>query len=86
MVFKEARKWPNITWQVFEASAMLELHWNKEPKIATNIFEVGMKRFSEDVGFVVRYLDFLITINDDGSELAITKISARIRILRLCIA
>ena len=57
-----------MTWQVFEASAMVELHWNKELKIATNVFEFGMKRFSDEVGFVVRYLDFLITINDDGSK------------------
>lgn len=67
-VFSRARKWPHITWHVFEASAMLEMHWNKETKIATNVFEVGLKRFSDEVGFVKRYLDFLIMINDDGSE------------------
>lgn len=47
---------------------MLELRWNKEVKIATNVFEVGLKRFSEEVGFVMKYLEFLITINDDGSK------------------
>ena len=47
---------------------MLELHWNKEQKIATNVFEVGLKRFNDEVGFVVRYLDFLLAVNDDGSE------------------
>jgi cleavage stimulation factor subunit 3 len=67
-VFSRARKWPHVTWHVFEASAMLEMHWNKETKIATNVFEVGLKRFSEEVGFVKRYLDFLIMVNDDGSE------------------
>lgn len=66
-VFSKARKWQHTTWQVFEASAMLELHWNKEQKIATNVFEVGLKRFGEEIGFVVRYLDFLLSINDDGS-------------------
>lgn len=67
-VFSRARKSAHTTWQVFEASAMLELHWNKEQKIATNVFEVGLKRFSDDVGYVVRYLDFLLSVNDDGSE------------------
>lgn len=67
-VFSRARKWPHVGWQVFEASAMLEMHWNKETKIATNVFEVGLKRFSDEVGFVKRYLDFLIMINDDGSK------------------
>lgn len=47
---------------------MLELHWNKEQKIATNVFEVGLKRFGDEIGFVVRYLDFLLAVNDDGSK------------------
>ncbi|KAK9897245.1 Suf-domain-containing protein [Cystobasidium minutum MCA 4210] len=80
-VFSRARKWPHVGWQVFEASAMLEMHWNKETKIATNVFEVGLKRFSDEVGFVKRYLDFLIMINDDGNaravfERTITKLPA----------
>lgn len=53
---------------------MLEMHWNKETKIAINVFEVGLKRFSEEVGFVQRYLDFLIMINDDGSMFALANI------------
>ena len=48
--------------------AMMEYHWNKEQKIATNVFEYGLKQFSEDVDYVVRYLDFLISTNDDTSK------------------
>lgn len=47
---------------------MMEYHWNKEPKVATNVFELGLKLFSEEVDYVVRYLDFLISINDDTSK------------------
>ena len=47
---------------------MMEYHWNKEQKIATNVFEYGLKQFSEDVDYVVRYLDFLISTNDDTSK------------------
>lgn len=46
---------------------MLELRWNKEPKVAMNVFEVGLKRFPDEVEFVLHYLDFLITTNDEGS-------------------
>ena len=48
--------------------ALLELHWNKEVKIAANIFELGSKRFGEEVDFVSKHLDFLLTNNDESSE------------------
>lgn len=47
---------------------MMEYYWNKEGEVATKVFEFGLRRFGEDVDFVVRYLDFLIKINDDSSE------------------
>lgn len=47
---------------------MIEYHWNKEAKVATNVFELGLKIFSEEPGYVVRYLDFLINTNDDTSQ------------------
>lgn len=49
--------------------AMMEYHWNKEPKVATNVFELGLKTFSENIDYVGRYLDFLMATNDDTSEL-----------------
>ena len=49
---------------------MIEYHWNKEAKVATNVFELGLKIFSEEPGYVVRYLDFLINTNDDTSRSA----------------
>ena len=50
---------------------MIEYHWNKEAKVATNVFELGLKIFSEEPGYVVRYLDFLINTNDDTSQSSI---------------
>jgi cleavage stimulation factor subunit 3 len=47
---------------------MMELHWNKETKIAMNVFEHGLKTFGDDVNYVLRYLDFLIVTNDDASQ------------------
>lgn len=68
-VFGKARKSPHPTWHIFEASAMMEYHANKDSAVAIRIFELGFKLFSEDVDYVVRYLNFLLSINDDTSEL-----------------
>ncbi|PLW18409.1 hypothetical protein PCANC_08861 [Puccinia coronata f. sp. avenae] len=70
-VFTRARKAPYITSHVFEASAMMEYHWNKEPAVATKVFDLGLKSFSEDVNYVLQYLDFLITLNDDSNARAL---------------
>ena len=47
---------------------MMEYHANKDSGVAIRIFELGFKLFSEDVEYVVRYLQFLLSINDDTSE------------------
>ncbi|WVQ71644.1 hypothetical protein IAR50_001184 [Cryptococcus sp. DSM 104548] len=80
-VFGKARKSPHLTWHVFEASAMVEYHSNKDPAVAIRIFELGLKLFAENVDYVVRYLKYLISINDESNARAlfgrsITKIPA----------
>ncbi|POW08646.1 hypothetical protein PSTT_07363 [Puccinia striiformis] len=70
-VFTRARKAQYITSHVFEASAMMEYHWNKEPAVATKVFDLGLKTFSEDVNYVLQYLNFLITLNDDSNARAL---------------
>jgi cleavage stimulation factor subunit 3 len=47
----------------------MEYHVNKDSAVAIRIFELGFKLFSEDVDYVVRYLQFLLNVNDDTSEL-----------------
>lgn len=47
--------------------AKIELHWNNDPKIATNVFELGLKLFSIDPEYVLQYLDFLIQTNNPNS-------------------
>jgi cleavage stimulation factor subunit 3 len=48
----------------------MEYHSTKTAEVSTKIFELGMKQFVSDVDFVIRYLGFLISINDDTSTLA----------------
>ena len=36
--------------------------------VAGRIFEKGMETFSDEPEFVLRYLGFLISVNDENSE------------------
>jgi cleavage stimulation factor subunit 3 len=75
-VFSRARKSNLITNHVFVASALMEYYVNKDPVVAGKIFELGMKTFplNEDEGsteYILRYLDFLMCLNDDNNTRAL---------------
>ncbi|ANB15701.1 Rna14p [Sugiyamaella lignohabitans] len=70
-VFGEARRLPYTTHHIFVASAMMEYHNNKEADIADKIFELGLKRFSENSEYVKVYFDFLILTNDETNARAL---------------
>ena len=40
---------------------------NKDVQVASRIFERGMELFDDEVEYVLRYLNFLISINDENS-------------------
>lgn len=50
----------------------MEYHTNKDAAVAIRIFELGLKQFSEDVDYVIKYLQFLLSINDDNSAFHLT--------------
>lgn len=45
----------------------MEYHCTKATEVAMRIFEKGLETFSDEVEFALRYLGFLISINDDSS-------------------
>lgn len=49
---------------------MMEYHCGKLPNVAKKVFELGLKQYSEEVDFIIRYLEFLIQIGDENSELS----------------
>ncbi|KAL7206663.1 hypothetical protein ACSBR2_019389 [Camellia fascicularis] len=63
--FLDARKSPNCTYHVFVAYAMMAFCLDKDPKVAHNVFEVGLKRFMHEPGYILEYADFLSRLNDD---------------------
>ncbi|KDN40098.1 Suf-domain-containing protein [Tilletiaria anomala UBC 951] len=69
--FGKARKSSNCTWQVYEASAMIEYHCSKDTRVATNVFELAVKTFGTNEMLIVRYLDFLLRINDENNARAL---------------
>jgi cleavage stimulation factor subunit 3 len=47
---------------------MMEFHSNKDSAVAIKIFDLGAKKFPNEVDYVIRHLQFLLSINDDTSE------------------
>ncbi|KAK7683506.1 hypothetical protein QCA50_013340 [Cerrena zonata] len=70
-VFSRARKDKWTPWEVYEAAALMEYHCTKAADIATRIFEKGLEYFSDESEFALRYLGFLISINDDANARAL---------------
>lgn len=63
-LFLRARKWRSLGWEAFVASALIE--WSHEPKdqIPRNIFELGLKTFLTEPGYVLQYAYFLKGLGD----------------------
>ncbi|KAH9928857.1 uncharacterized protein B0H18DRAFT_999082 [Fomitopsis serialis] len=70
-VFGKARKERWTPWEVYEAAALMEYHCNKAADVANRIFEKGMETFSDEADFVLRYLGYLISINDENNARAL---------------
>ncbi|OSX60713.1 hypothetical protein POSPLADRAFT_1183237 [Postia placenta MAD-698-R-SB12] len=70
-VFGRARRERWTPWEVYEAAALMEYHCTKALDVASRIFEKGMELFSEEVEFVLRYLGFLISVNDENNARAL---------------
>ncbi|QNP97942.1 YALIA101S11e00122g1_1 [Yarrowia lipolytica] len=71
MVFKKARNTGFATYHIYVASALMEFHHNKNPTVATNVFELGLKYCGSNAAYVQHYLDFLISLHDDTNARAL---------------
>ena len=47
--------------------ALVEYHCTKSMDVASRIFEKGLQTFGEETEYVLRYLGFLISVNDENS-------------------
>ncbi|THU88298.1 Suf-domain-containing protein [Dendrothele bispora CBS 962.96] len=71
MIFAKARQCKFTPWQVYEAAASTEYHCFGEKEVAIKIFNLGMKLYSDDMDFVLKYFRFLISLNDENNAQAL---------------
>lgn len=67
-VFSKARKDKWASWEVYEAAALMEYHVAKQLGVANRILNRALDRFKTEIEYVLRYLTFLMTVNDENSE------------------
>ena len=65
--FMRVRKAPGKRWEAFAAAALLEWRYDKNDKVARNVFELGLKSFISQPQYVARYAEFLVGCNDVGN-------------------
>ncbi|KAF8164707.1 hypothetical protein B0H34DRAFT_793176 [Crassisporium funariophilum] len=70
-IFLRARKDRWIPWEVYEAGALMEYHCSDDKSVASRIFERGLDTFGDEIEYVLRYLGFLISINDENNARAL---------------
>ncbi|KAJ1393235.1 Tetratricopeptide-like helical domain superfamily [Sesbania bispinosa] len=63
--FLDARKSPTCTYHVYVAYATMAFCLDKDPKMAHNVFEAGLKQFIHEPVYILQYADFLTRLNDD---------------------
>ncbi len=63
-LFMRARKWKDLQWQAYVASARFEWMNERKDSIPRNILELGLKSYIDVPAFVVEYAKFLIGIGD----------------------
>jgi cleavage stimulation factor subunit 3 len=67
-VFIKARKSPDCTYHVYIASAMMEYQANNNPKVATKVFELGLKQYIHEPMYILEYLKYLEHLNDKNNQ------------------
>ncbi|GLB33223.1 putative suf-domain-containing protein [Lyophyllum shimeji] len=70
-IFGKARKDRWTPWEVYEAAALMEYHCSDDKSVASRIFEKGLDLFGDEIEYVLRYLGFLISINDENNARAL---------------
>jgi len=69
-IFFRARK-ANCSYHVYVAAALMEYHINKNFEVARKIFELGVRKFSDQMTFIFQYIDFMMHTNDDNNTRAV---------------
>jgi cleavage stimulation factor subunit 3 len=64
-IFKRARDDSRINHQIFVAAALMEYYCTKDNNIAFNIFNLGLKKYGQNVDYILAYIDYMTHLNED---------------------
>nr|CAD7569317.1 unnamed protein product [Timema californicum] len=62
-----AREDVRSRYHVFVAAALMEYYCSKDKNIAFRIFELGLKKFSDNPDYILCYIDYLSHLNEDNN-------------------
>lgn len=62
-IFKKAREDPRSKHHIYVAAALMEYYCSKDQNVAFRIFELGLKKFPDDVDYIMCYVEYLSHLN-----------------------
>jgi len=65
IIFKRAREDLRINHQIYVAAALMEYYCTKDNNIAFNIFNLGLKKYGQNVDYILAYIDYMTHLNED---------------------
>jgi len=66
-VFKKSRDDARAKYHVFISAALIEHFCNKDPKVACNIFELGLKKFADSEEYIAAYMEYKLAQNEENN-------------------
>lgn len=64
-IFKRAREDTRTNHQIYVAAALMEYYCTKDNNIAFNIFNLGLKKYSQNVDYILAYINYMTHLNED---------------------
>ncbi|CAF4541123.1 unnamed protein product, partial [Rotaria sp. Silwood2] len=64
-IFKRAREDTRTNHQIYVAAALMEYYCTKDNNIAFNIFNLGLKKYSQNLDYILAYIDYMTHLNED---------------------
>ncbi|KYQ88973.1 cleavage stimulation factor subunit 3 [Tieghemostelium lacteum] len=66
-IFKRAKASPECTYHVYIALSLIEYYVNQDPKMARDIFEIGLKKFPLETPYINFCIEFLSNLNEENN-------------------
>ena len=64
-VFKRAREDTRTNHHIYVAAALMEYYCSKDNNIAFNIFNLGLKKYGQQLDYILAYIDYMTHLNED---------------------